>query len=212
VNDSTKPFVRESLALAGIGPEKTFSMAGTGLVECERLIVPALPGPTGFPHPMGVAWLRSFFKPFIAKSQGEKLCIERPAPGRRRWVPSPNLKGQLGRAGFQLISLEHLNLKDQVALISAAPEILAPHGAALAWLALAPAGCRVIELVPAGYPNPCFFRLSRICGLHHTILFPPCETEVPAWDLDPDAFELSDDNSILSFLEHVVKKKKIIFK
>lgn len=200
VNDSTKPFVRESLALAGIGPEKIFSLAGTGLVECERLFVPALPGPTGFPHPMAVAWLRSFFKPFTANNQGEKLCIERPAPGRRRWVPSPNLKEQLGRAGFQLISPEHLSLKDQVALISAAPEILAPHGAALAWLALAPPGCRVIELVPAGYPNPCFYRLSRICKLPHVILFSGKIGTTSVWDLNPSDSTFPEDDLMGKYL------------
>lgn len=185
VNDATKPFVRESLAMAGIPTDKIFSLKGKGLVECERLVVPALPGPTGFPHPRAVAWLRDFFQPFFSREVGLRLCLQRTQQGRRNWLPSAGLQQRLNRSGFQTISLENLGLKDQAALISRASEILAPHGAALAWLALAPESCWVTELVPAGYPNPCFYRLSRIRKLHHTILFSEDVQAAPRWDLHP---------------------------
>lgn len=173
----------------------------------ERHEAPApsipLPGPTGFPHPRAVAWLRYFFQPFFSREVGLRLCLQRTQRGRRNWLPSAGLQQRLNRSGFQTISLENLGLKDQAAIISRASEILGPHGAALAWLALAPESCRVTELVPADYPNPCFYRLSRICGLHHTFIFPQRKTMAATWDLDPEASNFANEDEIKTYLETI---------
>ena len=201
VNDAEKPFIRESLALAGVPADRIYSLSGKELLKCERLVVPSLPGPTGFPHPSAVAWLGGLFAENASSQKTRiRLCLVRTKNARRKWVPSPWLQKKMASAGYIFVSLESLKLQQQADLFRCASDIVAPHGAALAFLALCPEKTNVLELVPAGYPNPCFYRLSRIRRLQHTVLFSGSKERPPVWDLNPDNSDWPSESQIVDFL------------
>ena len=201
VNDTEKPFIRESLALAGVPAGRIYSLSGKELLKCERLVVPSLPGPTGFPHPSAVAWLGGLFAENASSQKTRiRICLVRTKNARRRWVPSPWLQKKMASAGYIFVSLESLKLQQQADLFRCASDIVAPHGAALAFLALCPEKTNVLELVPAGYPNPCFYRLSRIRRLQHTVLFSGSKDRPPVWDLNPNNSDWPSESQIIDFL------------
>jgi capsular polysaccharide biosynthesis protein len=106
----------------------------------------------------------------------------------------------MASAGYIFVSLESLKLQQQADLFRCASDIVAPPGAALAFLALCPEKTNVLELVPAGNPNPCFYRLSRIRRLQHTVLFSGSKDRPPVWDLNPNNSDWPSESQIVDFL------------
>lgn len=116
-----------------------------------------------------------------------RLYIDRRGSAARRLLNEDALVERLGEHGIVAVQLEALGLEAQIALFRQAELIVSPHGAGLANLVYANAGCMVLELQMDGYVNWCFRRLAGVLGLDYDCIvgranapWPPLSADVHA--------------------------------
>lgn len=136
---------------------------------CERLVVPSLVGPAGFPTEAVVRSVQEFAqeKGGVARPWGEKIYVSREKARRRRVTNDAELWARLEARGFVKVCAEEWSWAEQRAGFGAAQEIVAPHGAGLANLIFCRAGTRVVELFGRDYVQPGFWRLAAVAGLDY---------------------------------------------
>jgi len=164
---------RDGFDLTSLADERLLrGIAADGIVHIEKLIVPWTM--TGFhrPHPM----LRPYFHRLRSAAPPgptglpARIYIDRRAADRRVGayrclVNEDEVIAALAGHGFVPIQLEAHSLAEQIALFAAAEAIVAPHGAGLANIVYANAGCRLLELHMDGWVNWCFRTLAAACSL-----------------------------------------------
>lgn len=71
---------------------------------------------------------------------------------------------------IEKIDIRSLSVADTNTLFTGTTHIIAAHGAGLCNLIMCRPGTKVLELFPdlSGY-QPCYFRISALCGLHHYV-------------------------------------------
>lgn len=155
-------FQRESLALAGIAPDRVVEVA-SGTVAVDRLIFPSRIHRTGFTSPEAVHWLRETYAAGNRRT-GRRVLVSRADATSRRIINEPRLVEALAPAGFEQVVLGRLGFAEQVRLFAEAEIVVAPHGAGFTNIAFAPPGLAVIEVAGRGAPNPAILRLAGVCG------------------------------------------------
>lgn len=78
----------------------------------------------------------------------KKVYISRRDAARRKLVNEEELETALAARGYVSVLLSEIPLWHQIALMSQADSIIAPHGAGLAHLMVAKRGCEVFEILP----------------------------------------------------------------
>lgn len=146
----------------------------------------------------GWAW-RGLFSQFYARLAAAALGAAPPGPGprlyltrrdvpRRRLVNEAELEAALAAEGFATVALGGLDLAAQVRTIAEAQVIVAPSGAALSHLILAPEHAAVFELMPLVaadiLPRLFFARLTQIRQQRHTIWLERADPDTQAWRAD----------------------------
>ena len=138
---------RDSLQALGINPSRCLPLNHRHL-KFQCLYVPSFMGTTGNPHPLGIAWLRKRFLGNDILVEGtERIYISRRSASRRRVLNEKELEPILLKHGFRIVECEKLSFPEQVELFSHASMVVGLHGAGLANLLFAPAGCRVLEIL-----------------------------------------------------------------
>ena len=135
-------------------------------VRVERLLVPWTVTADLFPHPC----VRDYYLRFPRTEPGpspRRFYIERRSSPNRRLANEDEVIMALERMGFACVRLEAMLLAEQIALFANADIIVAPHGAGLANLVYARAGCGLIELHMDSYVNWCFRRLAAVCQVSY---------------------------------------------
>jgi capsular polysaccharide biosynthesis protein len=72
--------------------------------------------------------------------------------------------------GFKKILLEKLSLAERIRIFSSAEAVISPHGAGLANLVFCKPGTKVIEVFNPSYAFPCYWNISKNCGLDYYYL------------------------------------------
>lgn len=73
---------------------------------------------------------------------------------------------------IESVDLTTLNADETIAKLNNATHIIAPHGAGLSNIYLSKPGTKILELLEKDtFFQPCYYRLSHICGLDHKVLF-----------------------------------------
>jgi len=173
VEHDPRPFVRQTLTLAGYGPEWWVEWDRRPS-RVRRLVVAShrahkfdyeVPQQSEYrPSPTDVEWLRNRFRSAVESSgdASRRIYIERQRAARgRRVVNYDEVMTELRRRGFEAHTLEAYSISEQVRLLSESDVIMGPHGAGLLNMLFADAP-HVIELFPETVIKPHFYFLSSM--------------------------------------------------
>jgi hypothetical protein len=170
------PFHGELLDLLGVKPEQRVDATAFPHVRAAELVVPGLPATSEKNPPWVVAWLRSRLLPGVEVSGPRtRIYVTRGASAHNRAVRNETqVRDLLASYGFVGVDPGALSVEEQIRTFAQAELIVAAHGAALANLVFCSPGTRVIELFPAGYLLPDYWRLaSGVPGLEYRYLSAP---------------------------------------
>lgn len=170
------PFQGELLDRLGVKPDQRLDAASYPHVRAAELIVPGLPATSEKNPPWVVAWLRSRLLPGVDVSgPRSRIYVTRGASPHNRAVRNDAaVRELLASYGFVHVDPGALSVEEQIGTFARAELIVAAHGAALANLVFCSPATRVIELFPAGYLLPDYWRLaSGVPGLEYRYLSAP---------------------------------------
>ncbi|HTX12184.1 MAG TPA: glycosyltransferase family 61 protein [Solirubrobacteraceae bacterium] len=119
-------FQRETLEMAGIGPDRLMPFEGTHL-QPDELVWASPLAPFEQPTPFAIRWLRDITAaPQVEPAQ--RIYLRR--RGIRRVTNERDVLACLTEAGFEVLDPEDLSLRDQVARFAAIRFVVGSHGAA----------------------------------------------------------------------------------
>lgn len=156
-------FQEESLLKAGIRREQIIQQACTA----DRMIA-AISSRTSYfgsapIHWEAFAFIRELFHNEIVSHAGvarKRIYVARGNVNRRKVINEAEVIHLLQAYGFERVTMDDKTLQQQIEIFSQAEAIVAPHGAALTNLLFVQPGTTVIELIPYGYVNNCFYVLA----------------------------------------------------
>lgn len=90
-----------------------------------------------------------------------RIYVSRGDVNRRKVIDESKAIDLLSVYGFTEVSMDNLSVNEQAELFNKAEAIVSPHGAALTNLLFVEEKTKVIELLPYGYTNNCFFVLAN---------------------------------------------------
>lgn len=109
----------------------------------------------------------------VAGTDRLRLYIGRPEGVRRGILNEDAIKPIVEAAGFRMVVMEGLRVAEQVALLSRADALMAPHGGALTNMVFCRPGIPVIELM-SRHVYPYYYGLAELCGhRYHAIMQDP---------------------------------------
>jgi capsular polysaccharide biosynthesis protein len=158
-------FQRELLDLIGIGRDQRIDASTHPHVRADMLVVPGPPAMTEKNPPWVVDFLRGHLLTRVdAPARRLRIYVTRgPSANNRSVTNEAAVLRLLTAEGFEPIDPGEMSVVEQIQAFAAADLIVAPHGAALANLAFASPGAAVVELFPAGFLLPDYWRLA--CGV-----------------------------------------------
>jgi Glycosyltransferase 61 len=193
VNPADKlPIITESLSLLGISSDKLIFADIDSHIQSEMFVIPSLAGYTGNPP----AWVCEFLRESFLKYKSEiapisKLYISRAKASYRKITNEDEVLECLLIAGFTPIYLEEYNFITQIALLSNAEIIVAPHGAGLTNLIWCNTGTKVLEIFSPNYVNVCFWTIADRLGLEYFYMIGSSASPI-----DPFSQMYQDDMSV----------------
>ncbi len=127
---------------------------------CENLYV------TSIPHDVpswSVEFLRKTFPPSLisSKDRAKNIYLRRGHTTTRRVENEDEVCAHLHKRGVASFDLSQHTFRDQIQIVANADMIIAPHGAALANLAFASTGVRVLEIFASEENQKCYWLLAQ---------------------------------------------------
>ena len=147
-------------------PELKVEVVPRSRATVERLIVAEPMSVEDLPNPQAVDWLRRTFVPEPVEAT-RSILVSRKAALEREVLNENELFESLAPLGFERFDPGRASFAEQIQVFSTASRIVAPHGAALANLAFAPAGAHVVEIVGGSHFFGCFRFLAAEIGAHY---------------------------------------------
>jgi capsular polysaccharide biosynthesis protein len=174
-----------------------------GVLECERLILSTPVHRYAVLSDWSRAWLASLFE---VREPGSirRLFVGRGNAERRRTVNYQAVQAVLESRGFVTMAMDGRPVDEQAALFAGADVVVAEHGAALANLAFARPGTRVIELCGANTVSWMYGIASGRAGLDYDLLL-GTEPTVPRpwWSWQVDADQVVDVERLCQLLDRI---------
>ena len=142
-----KPFHLETLARAGVGPERVLSDA----VIADRLVADSADRKRreGAVDGAMLEFSRRLYFEQPSAAPTRRLFVGRGEGSRRRLTNEAQLTEYAARYGFENVNMDGRTVANQARLFAEAAFIIAPHGAALTNILFSTRGARVLELLPA---------------------------------------------------------------
>jgi capsular polysaccharide biosynthesis protein len=174
VGDSElKDFHKESLTRVGVKPAQILQEACTA----DRILAAISTRTRQFGSAPVVQanydFSRGLFRQEIetnAATQRHRIYVQRGDVKRRKVINESQVIEHLSAYNFIPVRMDDKTLLEQVQIFSQAEMIVAPHGAALSNLLFIQPETKVIELIPCGYVNNCFYALSNYAGADYFYL------------------------------------------
>lgn len=163
------PWQHETLAALGVSVERVVEHTEQDDFILENLwFVPPV-AYTSFDEPQSLEWLSSRLKdgfsiPMYEKKQGRRIFVSRQDASYRKVTNEAEIASIAERAGFQVVLLERMSIREQLLLFSEAESIVAPHGAGLVHQFMMRRGGRVLELFPRGKLRRHYWSMAYACG------------------------------------------------
>jgi capsular polysaccharide biosynthesis protein len=170
VNEGVSAVV-ESLEMLNISRDQLIFLDSTTQIQAETLIVPSFPGDTCNSPAWVCSFLRNTFLRYKANiSPISKLYISRSKAQYRRINNEGDVLECLSKLGFTPICLEDYDFSTQIALLSNAEVVVAPHGAGLTNLVWCSSTTKVLEIFSPNYLNLSFWAIANHVGLEYFYL------------------------------------------
>jgi capsular polysaccharide biosynthesis protein len=172
--DTSRPFVLESLEMAGIRPKYILDSSRYSQVQAREMVIPSFPLYSGknvkpVVPDWALRWLRD--RLVISDLMGTKrIFISRQDASYRHLVDEDLLFKSLEKRGFERVVLSGQSLQTQRALFSQASVIVAPHGAGLANILFCQPGTKILELFHPGFVQQCYWELANMFRLPYFCL------------------------------------------
>lgn len=196
LKEDAPQFEIDTIKLAGLSPDRVAFVGDAVFVE--RLILAEV----GFRGMVGWSHLDPILSPIVrnaeAQAGGEgfesprRLFISRGNAARRPIDNGADLETAMAERGFLIQDFAEIPLWQQIAMVSQAETIVAPHGAGLSHLLFAKGGTRVIEVIPIieGTYQLRFnyARLSILRGLDYAAWLEEQPTNTDRWSATLDEF------------------------
>jgi capsular polysaccharide biosynthesis protein len=176
--------IRDSLGLAGIGPDRVVSRGKAAYRVADLTMVHGLSLHGLYLSPHMVETLQDLAAPVIAAAPGCRLWVSRAGQNRCLWNER-EVEAVLRTLGWRVVDPGQMPFPDQVALFKGAARVAGVMGAGLANLLFAPRGARVDVFAPAAMPDTFFWLIACLRGLDHreTRCLQPAVSLGPApWD------------------------------
>lgn len=193
IRDDAASFVGESIALAAKGNVTTITAGDAVLVRRLHLVnanLALLARAEAVSGPMHRLRERALASHGASGGARQPIYISRRDSRKRPMANEAELEEALAKRGYDTVTMSGRPLAEQVAMVCQAGDIIAPHGAALALLAAATPGQRVIELVPALSGSMVLRtnmgKISRIVGHDHCLWLQDIQTTGGAWSIALD--------------------------
>jgi len=162
----SRPYHAQWLDHLGIPAEKRLEAKFDTHIEVRKLIAPSPPKPM-VNSLSAITWLRQQI-PDLPTTAHRKIYVTRADSWRRRAHNEAALVEQLrSDHGYELVSLSGMDALAQVNLFASAKEIIALHGAALANLAFAQPGIKLLELFQSDFIYPQYYRLAALTNVRY---------------------------------------------
>lgn len=160
----------EGYTAAGLQTDVLRVMKSQQFLCCRHLYV------TSIPHDLpvwSVQYLRRTFASLLAASpDGPKaIYLRRGHSPTRRVRNEDEVCAHLSARGVTALDFSERSFREQVSIVASADVIIAPHGAALANLAFARRGTRVLELFANAENQKCYWMLACHRGaIYHYVV------------------------------------------
>ncbi len=156
---SLSNFHIESLTKAGIALSKVTHEACTA----DRLLIAITNRSIEFGDPINKEayfFSRKLFydnSKFNSMTKKKRIYVKRGNVSRRKVINETQIITLLEKYGFEVVAMDNKRVQEQAEIFSQSEAIVAAHGAALTNLLFIQPGVKVIELIPYGYVNNCFY-------------------------------------------------------
>lgn len=161
------PVQLESLGALGIDESRLERLSDGEVWECETLYFSPTDAASGHASPDALQWFRRRVLAQMGLSATHatrRLYLSRRTARHQRLVNETEVERLLQAYGFETILPETLSFRAQVTLFHQAEAIVAPEGAAMANMAFAPSGLRVLNIFePRDIPG-CYRTMSEALG------------------------------------------------
>ena len=95
------------------------------------------------------------------RSKARRFYVKRGNVKRRKVINEAEVITLLEQYGFESITMDGRTIGEQAQLFHQAEAVVAAHGAALTNLLFVPPGVKIIELIPYGYLNNCYYAMAN---------------------------------------------------
>jgi capsular polysaccharide biosynthesis protein len=171
VPDALGPVILDSLARAGVVPERLVRFDGTQF-QVDELHFPSLVGRTGHLPGWAATWLRDLLGAAGDPGPPRRLYVSRADATWRRVVNEEAVVTLLAQRGFETILPGELSLDEQMAAFGAAEAVVGAHGAGFVGL-VASRSATLVELFPDTWVNGCYYAMAAELGLPYWYLVGP---------------------------------------
>jgi hypothetical protein len=173
VNLGGAPYERETLALAGIPPEKLLPVSAATHYRCEQIVIPSM-RPTHWRFSLP-AWIPAHLRALVgipAQPQPtRRLYLTRRTASFRRVLNEDELWPALAGHGFEVFDPGTTTVREQAAAFAQAEWIVSPHSSAMTNLVFCRPGTSVIEIHPADYFDVSFWTAATAShGRYHAFV------------------------------------------
>jgi capsular polysaccharide biosynthesis protein len=194
---ASTPVQREILQHYMVPPQKILHPTEDTYFEADEVLASSLSGPS----PGACAWLRQRVLSAGPIPCRRRLYVSRKDSSSRRALNDSAIETYLSRLGFETICLNGCSFAQQKELFASAESVVGIHGGGLANLVFCQPGTKVVEILPAWYPNPTYLQLARACDLSHVFCLSVGErSEVETRGRDDFMVNLETLNAALRFL------------
>ena len=212
MNASAPAVMREAIARMGFGPDRVVEVPDeTPVLVGDRVLAATCIPQNGGMTPWGLDFVRTLFgvDPRERPDGPRRIYVVRDPDYQRGVVNDDDVEAVLAARGFVTVSMQDRSLEEQAALFAAADVIVGVHGAALANLAFARPGTRVVELVGANTLNWVISPLSWTAGLEHDVLVGVEPTPARRfWTWQRDADQIVDVDRLARLVDSIDRRRR----
>lgn len=175
INSQDLKFQVETLQKIGIPKNKIIKTHKNLYIQAENLIIPSIPGLTGYDPEWAVNFIRKTFLDERKKENYPKrIYLNRKNAFSRRFVNKNEVEEILENYGFKEIFLDEMPIEEQACIFYNAKVIFSPHGGALTNLVFAQKASKLIEIFSPSMPIPCYRTLANMMGIKYYHIMADC--------------------------------------
>ena len=168
-------FQKATLKMLNIPEEKIIILEKNSYFQAENLIIPSMPGYTGYDPQWAIDFVKDLF--LDKNKEGnypERIYTNRKNAFSRRFVNEKEVKEILNKYNFAEVFLDELSIEEQASIFYNAKIIFSPHGGALTNLIFSKQESKLIEIFSPSMPIPCYWTLANMMKMDYYHIMADC--------------------------------------